>query len=62
MKQKTFENIVTKERFVCSDARNVRMIDGVAYLSVQMATNGRTVLMRRDALRPVISPKVAKNA
>ena len=62
MKQKTFENIVTKERFTCPNSRDVRVIDGVEYLSVQMANSGRVVLMRRDALRPVVSPKVAKNA
>lgn len=62
MKQKTFENIVTKEQFVCPNAKDIRVIDNVEYLPVQKTNSPRVVLMRRDALRPVVLPKVVKNA
>jgi hypothetical protein len=62
MKQKTFENIVTKEQFICPNARDIRVIDNVEYLPVQKANSPRVVLMRRDALRPINLSKEAKNA
>jgi hypothetical protein len=57
MKQKTFENIITNEKFVCSNARDIRVIDNVEYLPVQKVNSPRIVLMRRDALRPVVLSK-----
>jgi hypothetical protein len=62
MKQKTFENIVTKEQFICPNARDIRVIDNVEYLPVQKANSPRVVLMRRDALRPINLSKEVKNA
>jgi hypothetical protein len=62
MKQKTFENIVTKEQFLCPNARDIRVIDNVEYLPVQKANSPRIVLMRRDALRPINLSKEIKNA
>lgn len=62
MKQKTFENIVTKEQFICPNARDIRVIDNVEYLPVQKANSPRVVLMRRDALKPINLSKEAKNA
>jgi hypothetical protein len=62
MKQKTFENIVTKEQFICPNVRDIRVIDSVEYLPVQKANSPRVVLMRRDALRPINLSKEVKNA
>lgn len=57
MKQKTFENIITHEQFVCPNSKDIRVIDNVEYLPVQKANSPRIVLMRRDALRPVVVSK-----
>ena len=53
MKSTHFENIVNKERFVCPDPTNIRVIDGVEYLRVLRESNRRECLVRRDSLRKV---------
>ena len=53
MKSTHFENIVNKERFVCSDPTDVRVIDGIEYLRVLRESNRRECLVRRDSLRKV---------
>jgi hypothetical protein len=57
MKPKMFENIVNHERFLCANTKDVREIDGVKYLSVQKVGTDRVVLMRQEALRPVVLKK-----
>jgi hypothetical protein len=55
MKSVTFENIFNRERFVCwtADLRSPEYIDGVEYLRVHRVGSDRTLLVKRDALRPV---------
>ena len=57
MKQKTFENMVTHEQYICPNTRDIRVIDNVEYLPVQKENSPRIVLMRRDALKPVVLDK-----
>lgn len=59
MKPKLFENVVTREQFLCANPRDIREIDGVRYLPVQRPGTERVVLMRQEALRPVGSKKIA---
>lgn len=53
MKSTHFENIVNKERFVCPDPTDVRLIDGIEYIRVLRESNRRECLVRRDSLRKV---------
>jgi hypothetical protein len=53
MKPTHYENIVNKERFVCPDLTDVRIIDGIEYLRVLRESNRRECLVRRDSLRKV---------
>jgi hypothetical protein len=63
MKVAVFENQFTRERFVCRDVRQARLIDGEEYLPVQRwlgsGTNAtlqlheREFLVKRTALKPV---------
>lgn len=57
MKQKMFENMVTHEQYLCPNTRDIRVIDNVEYLPVQKVNSPRIVLMRRDALKPVVINK-----
>ncbi len=49
----TFKNTINGEQWVCEDARKVKVIDGVNYVTVHKPNNLRTVLMRKDTLVPV---------
>jgi hypothetical protein len=53
MKSMYFENIVNKERFVCPDPTDIRLIDGIEYLRVLRESNRRECLVRKDSLRKV---------
>jgi hypothetical protein len=53
MKSTYFENIVNKERFVCPDPTDIRLIDGIECLRVLRESNRRECLVRRDSLRKV---------
>ena len=53
MKPTVYENPRNHERVICPDARDVRVIDGVEYLSVHRTGEMRTFLIRRDAVRRV---------
>jgi len=53
MKSTHYENIVNKERFVCPDPTDIRLIDSVEYLRVLRESNRRECLVRRDSLRKV---------
>lgn len=50
---KLFENVVTRQRYVCADPRDITVIDGVDYLTVAEAGSSRQHLMRRDALKRI---------
>ena len=57
MKTITFENIWNKEKVVCSpiDLKNPEIIEGVEYLRVNRVGNNRVMLMRKDALKKVVT-------
>ena len=51
MKPITFIVERSKERVICENTRDVRVIDGVEYLTVHREDNPRPFLMRRDSLK-----------
>ena len=53
-KTKTFENKITRERYICDNIRMVRRLDGVEYLSVRKENEERKFLIRRDSLQEVV--------
>jgi hypothetical protein len=53
MKPVTFIVERSKERVVCEDTRDVRVIDGIEYLTVHREDNSRPFLMRRDSLKKI---------
>ena len=53
MKSQIFENPINGEHWVCDDVRQIKLIDGVGYIPVHKPNQPRTVLMRRDSLRPM---------
>lgn len=60
MKPVFYKNIVTGEKFICTDIKNDRqIIDGVEFLLVQKNNQQRKFLMRKDALKKIDSLKNA---
>jgi hypothetical protein len=57
MKTLTFENIWNKEKFECSatDLKNPEVIEGVEYIRVTKNDSKRIMLMRKDALKKVVT-------
>lgn len=53
MKQVYFENIVNKEKFYCTDTKDVRMIEGVEYIRVFRYGTQRECLVKKDTLRKI---------
>jgi hypothetical protein len=53
MKTIYFENIVNKERFYCTDIKDVRDIDGIEYIRVFKYSSHRECLIRKDTLKKV---------
>lgn len=58
MKQVYFENIVNKEKFYCTDIKDVRMIEGVEYIRVFKYGTQRDCLVKKDTLRKISEKKV----
>ena len=52
----TYENKITKERYICEDLRFVRWFDGEEFVSVRKIDEARKFLIRRSALTPVKEP------
>lgn len=48
-----FENIYTKEHFVCDDTSDTKIIDGQLYLNVKRPNTDRTFYMRKESLSRV---------
>lgn len=48
-----FENITSKEKYLCDNPRNVVLIDGVEFIEVYSESNARKHLMRKAALQRV---------
>jgi hypothetical protein len=52
----TYENKITKERYICEDLRFVRWFDGEEFVSVRKIDEERKFLIRRSALTEVREP------
>jgi len=59
MKNIYFENIVNKEKFICPNPDDVRLIDGIEYLRVLRESNRRECLVRKDSLRKINKNKLS---
>lgn len=57
MKRVYFENIRNKEKFYCTDTKDVLTIDGVEYLRVFRFGTQRDCLVKKETLRKVPEPK-----
>lgn len=57
MKTVYFENILNKEKFYCSNTKDVRVIDGIEYLRVFKYGTQRDCLMKKDTLRKISENK-----
>lgn len=50
MKTLFLKNLRNQERWVCDNPRNIKIIEGVQYLTVRKPDSQRTVLIRKDIL------------
>jgi hypothetical protein len=57
MKKVFFENIVNKEKFFCSNLKDIRVIDGIEYIRVFKFGTQRDCLIKKDSLRKISEPK-----
>ena len=57
MKTIYFENVRNKEKFYCTDTKDIQLIDGVEYLRVFRLGTQRDCLIKKDTLRKVAEPK-----
>jgi hypothetical protein len=55
MRQTTFENIYNKERFVMIGKPDKKFIDGIEYVKLVKEGTQRTVFVRRDFIKKVMS-------
>ncbi len=53
MKQVFFENIMNKEKFYCTNTKDIRVIDGVEYLRVFRYGTQRDILIKKDSLKKI---------
>lgn len=53
MKQTYFENIMNKEKFYCTNTKDIRVIDGVEYLRVFRYGTQRDILIKKDSLKKI---------
>lgn len=51
------ENKLNKEKFYCTNVKDVRMIDGIEYLRVFKFGTQRDCLMKKDSLKKIPEPK-----
>lgn len=58
MKRVFFENMMNKEKFYCTDIKDVRVIDGIEYLRVFRMGTQRDCLVKKDSLKKVPESKV----
>jgi len=57
MKRVFFENVMNKEKFYCTNLKDIRLIEGVEYLRVFRLGTQRDCLVKKDSLRKVSEPK-----
>lgn len=48
-----FENPITKDKWLCDDLRQSKIIEGIEYIPVRKENTSRTVLIRRDILKKI---------
>jgi hypothetical protein len=53
MKKVYFENIVNKEKFYCTDIKDIMLIEGVEYIRVFKYGTQRDCLVKKDILRKI---------
>lgn len=53
MKTVYFENVLNKEKFYCTNIKDVRTIDGVEYLRVFRMGTQRDCLIKKDSLKKI---------
>ncbi len=58
MKTVYFENILNKEKFYCSNTKDVRVIDGIEYLRVFKHGTQRDCLIKKESLRKIPENKI----
>lgn len=58
MKTVFFENMLNKEKFYCTNVKDVRTIDGIEYIRVFKYGTQRDCLMRKDSLRKIKDQKL----
>ena len=51
------QNQITGEILTCKNIKDIRIIEGVEYLSVCKRGSDRTFLMRKDALKKIKVPQ-----
>jgi hypothetical protein len=57
MKRVNFENIMNKEKFYCTNLKDIRVIDGIEYLRVFKEGTQRDCLIKKDSLKKVTNKK-----
>lgn len=57
MKTLYFENVRNREKFYCTNAKDVRIIDGVEYLRVFKFGTKHDCLIKKELLKKIIEPK-----
>lgn len=57
MKQVYFESMINKEKFYCTDTKDIRLIDGIEYLRVFKYGTQRECLVKRESLKKITEPK-----
>jgi hypothetical protein len=57
MKPVNFKNRLNGERVICDNVRDIKIIDGVEYLTIRKDNGPRTFLMRREALERIRDEK-----
>lgn len=59
MKPTTFENLRTRERFVCDNIKtDIKLIEDVEFLLVHKVGTSRKILIRKDTLSKVKPEKI----
>jgi len=58
MKKVYFENVMNKEKFYCTDIKDIRVIDGTEYIRVFRFGTQRDCLVKKDVLRKIPEIKV----
>jgi len=57
MKRQYFENVLNKEKFYCTNVKDIMTIEGIEYLRVFKMNTQRDCLIKKDSLRKIPEPK-----